>query len=83
MGPQAIGTVERFNGRIEDVLQRCRFRSSEDLAKTLRRYVRLSNGQLPHSVLKGRSPIGALRDRPGQRPDPFRKRVWNDAGCHN
>ncbi len=48
--------VERFNGRIEDVLQSHRFRSGEDLEQTILRYFRLYNGQLPQSVLKAERP---------------------------
>ena len=55
MHPQTNGMVERFNGRIEDILQSHRFRSGEDLEQTILRYVRLYNGQLPQSVLKGRN----------------------------
>ena len=62
MHPQTNGMVERFNGRIEDVLQSHRFRSGEDLEATILRYVRLYNGQLPQSVLKGRTPIDALKE---------------------
>ena len=51
MRPQTNGMVERFNGRIEDVLQSHRFRSGEELEQTILRYVRLYNGQLPQSVL--------------------------------
>ncbi|ODT60290.1 MAG: hypothetical protein ABS73_06595 [Paracoccus sp. SCN 68-21] len=58
--------VERFNGRIEDILQSHRFRSGEDLEQTILRYVRLYNGQLPQSVLKGRTPIDALKDGSGK-----------------
>ena len=61
MHPQTNGMVERFNGRIEDVLQSHRFRSGEDLEQTILRYVRLYNGQLPQSVLKGRTPLDALQ----------------------
>ena len=39
MRPQTNGMVERFNGRIEDVLQSHRFRSGEDLEQTILRYV--------------------------------------------
>ena len=39
--------VERFNGRIADVLKTHRFSSSEDLEQTLLRYVALYNHQLP------------------------------------
>ena len=81
MRPQTNGMVERFNGRIEDILQSHRFHSGEDLEQTLLRYVHLYNSQLPQSVLKGRSPINALKDWQRQRPELFRKRVYNHAGC--
>lgn len=81
MRPQTNGMVERFNGRIEDVLQSHRFQSGEDLEQTLLRYVHLYNSQLPQSALKGRSPINALKDWQRQRPELFKKRVYNHAGC--
>ena len=80
MRPQTNGMVERFNGRIEDVLQSHRFRSGEDLEQTILRYVRLYNGQLPQSVLKGQTPIGALKDWHRQKPELFKKRPYNHAG---
>ena len=81
MRPQTNGLVERFNGRIEDVLQSHHFRSGEDLEQTILRYVRLYNGQLPQSVLKGRTPIDALKEWQRQRPESFRKRIYNHPGC--
>ncbi len=81
--PQTNGMVERFNGRIEDVLQSHRFRSGEDLERTLLRYVRLYNGQLPQSVLKGRTPIDALKDWHQEKPELFRKKPYNHTGCDN
>ena len=39
------------------------------------------NGQIPQSVLKGRTPIDALKDWQRQRPELFRKRVYNQVGC--
>ena len=80
MRPQTNGMVERFNGRIEDVLQSHRFQSGEDLEQTLLRYVRLYNGQLPQSVLKGRTPIDALKAWQRQKPALFNKRPYNQAG---
>jgi hypothetical protein len=44
--PQTNSMVERFNGRIEDVLQSLHFRSDEELETTLHRYVVLYNQQL-------------------------------------
>jgi transposase InsO family protein len=45
--PQTNGMVERFNGRIEDVLQSHHFRSGEDLNATMHRYVLLYNCSIP------------------------------------
>jgi len=77
MRPQTNGMVERFNGRIEDVLQSHRFRSGEDLEQTIMRYARLYNGQLPQSVLKGRTPLAALKDWHREKPELFKKRPYN------
>jgi hypothetical protein len=54
--------VERFNGRIEEVPQSHPFRSGEDLATTLHRYIRLYNQQLPQSALGSKSPLQAMKD---------------------
>ncbi len=49
--PQTNGMVERFNGRIEEVLRSHHFHSGEELETTLHRYVALYNQQLPQSGL--------------------------------
>lgn len=49
MRPQTNGMAERFNGRIEGMLQSHRFHSGEDLEQTILRCVHLSNSQLPQS----------------------------------
>ena len=65
--------VERFNGRIEDVLQSHRFDGGEDLEHTILRYVRLYNGQLPQSVLNGRTPIDAFEGLAAPETGPLQK----------
>jgi transposase InsO family protein len=80
MRPQTNGMVERFKGRIEDVLQSHRLRSGEDLEQTILRYVPLYNGQLPQSVLKDRTPIDALKDWHHHKPELFKKRPYSHAG---
>jgi hypothetical protein len=45
--PRTNGVVDRFNGRIADVLRSHRFQSGLDLAQTLRRHEALSDHQLP------------------------------------
>jgi hypothetical protein len=54
--------VERFNGRIEDVLQSHHFRSGEELETTLHRYVLLYNQQLPQSALGSKTPLQVVKD---------------------
>lgn len=81
MRPQTNGMAGRFNGRTEDILRSHRFRSGEDLEQTILRYVRLCNGQLPQSVLKGRTPTDALRDWHRQRPELFTKQPYDHAEC--
>ena len=66
---------------IEDVLKSHRFHSGEDLEQTILRYVHLYNSQLPQSVLKGQTPVDALKDWQRQKPELFSKRVYNHAGC--
>ncbi|HET6431809.1 integrase core domain-containing protein [Dyella sp.] len=45
--PLTKGMVERFNGRISDVLATTRFRSRKDLQTTIQPYVKLDNDHLP------------------------------------
>lgn len=62
--PQTSGMVERFNGRISDVVATTRFRSREDLQTTIERYVKLYNDQLPQKALGHKTPLQAMRAWP-------------------
>ena len=73
--------VERFNGRIEEVLQSNHFRSGEELEATLNRYVWLYNQQLPQSALDSRSPLQAMRDRHELKPELFKKQPYYLPEC--
>ena len=79
--PQTNGMVERFNGRISDVLATHRFRSGQDLEQTLLRYVALYNHQLPQSALKSKTPIQTLKDWYATHPHLFTKRPYDRPGC--
>ena len=79
--PKTNGMVERFNGRIADVLKTHRFASAEDLEQTLTRYVALYNHQLPQSALKSKSPISVMKDWYASRPHLFVKRPYDHPGC--
>ena len=79
--PQTNGMVERFNGRVEDVLQSHHFRSGEELKMTMHRYVWLYNQQLPQSDLGSKSPLQAMKDWYKIKPELFKKQPYNLPGC--
>ena len=79
--PRTNGMVERFNGRIADVLNTHRFNSAEDLEQTLMRYVALYNHQLPQSALQSKTPIQAMKQWHQTHPELFSKRPSDRPGC--
>ena len=79
--PRTNGMVERFNGRIEEVLQSHHFRSGEELETTLHRYVVLYNQQLPQSALGSKTPLQAMKDWHKLKPEMFRKQPYHLPGC--
>ena len=79
--PRTNGMVERFNGRISEVLKTHRFRCGEDLEHTLLRYVALYNHQLPQSALKSKTPIQAMKDWYATHPHLFNKQPYDRPGC--
>ena len=81
--PQTNGMVERFNGRISDVLATRRYTSSEDLEQTLKRYTWLYNRHIPQKVLHHQSPIEIMKEWQTRRPELFTKRVVNHTGPDN
>ena len=81
--PRTNGMVERFNGRIADVLKTHRFNSREDMEQTLLRYVALYNHQLPQSALKSSTPMQAMKEWHQTHPHLFHKRPYDRPGCDN
>lgn len=79
--PKTHGRVERFNGRIADVLKTHRFNSAEDLQQTLLRYTALYNHHLPQSALKSKTPMQTMKDWHQTHPHLFHKRPYDRAGC--
>ncbi len=78
--PQTNGMVERFNGRIEEVLQSHHFHSGEELEATLHRYVLLYNQQL-QSALGSKTPLQAMKDWHILKPELFKKQPYYLTGC--
>ena len=79
--PRTNGMVERFNGRIADVLKTHRFHDGEDLEQTLLRYVVLYNHELPQSVLQSKTPMQVMWEWYRLKPDLFHKRPYDRRGC--
>jgi len=79
--PQTNGMVERFNGRIEEVLQSHHFRSGEELETTLLRYVWLYNQQLPQSALDCQTPLQAMKKWYSLKSELFKEKPCYLAGC--
>ena len=78
--PQTNGMVERFNGRISNVVKQTRFSSAAQLESTLQQYAQTYNNMIPQRALKHLSPIQALKNWRSQRPDLFVKRVHEQPG---
>jgi hypothetical protein len=72
--------VERFNGRISDLVNQTRFLSAAELDDTLKHYLSTYNHLIPQRALKHQSPIQALQKWRTERPDLFVKCVYNLAG---
>lgn len=79
--PQTNGMVERFNGRISDILKTHRFSSGEDLEATLHRYVALYNHELPQTALGSKTPLQAMKEWFRSNPELFHRRPYDRAGC--
>lgn len=77
MASSANGMVERFNGRIADILRTHHFRSGEELETTLLRYAWLYNHHLPQKALGHISPVQAMKNWQASNPSLFHERVVN------
>ena len=78
--PQTNGMVERFNGRIADILRTHHFKDGESLEKTIDRYVWLYNYRLPLPALGVRTPFQAMKDVYENNKNLFQKRIYNHPG---
>ncbi|KXX63891.1 IS481 family transposase [Marichromatium gracile] len=73
--PQTNGLVERFNGRIAEVLATTRVDSALSLEQTISRYVQVYNQHILKKALGHIAPIQALKERAQKRPELFNRRV--------
>ena len=78
--PQTNGMVERFNGRIADVVGQTRFTSAAELDATLMNYATTYNNHIPQRALHHMSPVQAVKQWQSKRPELFVKRVHDQPG---
>ena len=74
--PQTNGMVERFNGRISDLMAQTRFTCAAQLDQTVKLYLDTYNHRIPQRALAQRNPIQALKAWREKKPELFVKRVY-------
>ena len=72
--------IERFNGRIAEVLATTRFDSAEHLADTIKRYVKVYNQHIPQKALGHSPPLQAMKYWSQKQTQLFKKCVYNLEG---
>lgn len=78
--PQTNGMIERFNGRIAEVLKTTTFASTRHLETTLQRYLHLYNQFIPQKNLGHVTPIAKLKEYYRTQPELFQKKPANHPG---
>ena len=78
--PQTNGMIERFNGRIAEVLKTTSFTSVHHLETTLFQYLHLYNHYIPQKNLDHVTPIAKLKEYYQMKPELFQKKPTNHPG---
>jgi len=74
--------IERFNGRIADVLRTHRFDSAASLQTTLKRFVYLYNHHIPQKNLHHKTSLQTLQQWYAQQPHLSKKIHVIRSACH-
>ena len=78
--PKTNGMVERFNGRIREVVQLTESESSRRLKETMMQYLRIYNHHIPQKNLGHTTPVEALKNCRKTHPDLFKNRYTISRG---
>ena len=81
--PQTNGMVERFNGRISQVVKSTYFACAEEMETTLTRYLTTYNHHVIQRNLGHLTPIQSMKQWQLDKPELFKKRVYNQAVLDN
>ena len=72
--------IERFNGRIAEILKTTTFASAQPLQTTLEKYLHLSNQYIPQKHLGHVTPMTKLEEYYTIKPELFQKKPTNHPG---
>jgi len=78
--PQTNGMVERFNGRISEIVKSTHFESSVELEKTMKNYLKIYNYHIPQKNIGHLTPILKLKEWYKIKPELFKKNVYDLSG---
>ena len=79
--PQTNGMIERFNGRVAEVLKSTTFASARHLETTLQRYLHLYNHHIPQKNLGHVTPVAKLKEYYRTKPALFQNNSSDSFGC--
>lgn len=78
--PQTNGMVERFNGRISQVVKTTHFANIEEMNTTLNQYMKTYNHHIVQRNLDHLTPIQTMKKWYREKPELFNKKVYEQAG---
>ena len=81
--PQTNGMVERFNGRISQIVKSTHFACAQEMEATLKRYLTVYNHHLIQRNLGHLTPIQRMKQWQKEKPELFKKRVYDQSGLNS
>jgi transposase InsO family protein len=75
--PQTNGMVERFNGRISEVIVQTRFASLAEQKVTMENYLKIYNYHILQKALDHETSIQTMKKGQENKPELFKKRVYD------
>ena len=78
--PQTNGMVERFNGRISEIVKQTVFNSAKELTDTMINYLKIYNYHIPQRNIGHVTPIQKMKEWYKNKPELFKKNVYDLSG---
>jgi transposase InsO family protein len=78
--PQTNGMVERFNGRISELVKQTVFNSANELVITMTRYLKIYNYPIPQRNIGHLTPLQKLKEGYKKKPELFKKNAYDLSG---